>query len=347
MVRWALLGVALAAPAAFAHDVSVEVSGANTRTQTQVPRAGNAGAAVSGDVDLSDAWSLAFALAYTRDFATRTDETKSAGSNILLLTAGAAFMPTDHLTFLGTVNLSPRTTQVSATSTTYLDALGQPKIASVVLESTNSSLGASLIGSYATAGDSGFESAVDLSASATHYDVFQQQQVPNTVKGRALLAACDRPALASTTVCRLVDGVSTPLSQVRLGAAYTATLAQRVDLGVDLAWFLYDKDPTSVGFFSLVALGRDVGSGVPLAPYQFTAKPSVTLLLGPVRARLSYQYGLYTGGVGTSHAVGLKVSWKVTKDFKLTASVLGQADTASGALAYSGTTATLGTFVAF
>ena len=51
--------------------------------------------------------------------------------------------------------------------------------------------------------------------------VFQQQQVPSTPKGAALKTTCARLG-SSKAGCALVNGVATPLTQVKLGAAYTA-----------------------------------------------------------------------------------------------------------------------------
>jgi hypothetical protein len=85
-----------------------------------------------------------------------------------------------------------------------------------------------------------------------------------------------------------------------------------------------------VGVVSLVSLGREVGSGVPVLPLQLLVKPHVSHRFGPVTVKLTYQYGLYTESLGSLHAGTVKVGWKVDKRWRLSASLTGQFDFAGG-----------------
>ena len=80
--------VLLATPC-LAHDLSVDVSGTLTTTSADNPRAGAVALGLSGSVDLNDAWSLTGLAVLTRDLATRTPESVSPGSNVLLFSLGA------------------------------------------------------------------------------------------------------------------------------------------------------------------------------------------------------------------------------------------------------------------
>ena len=112
VTRFALLLVLAGAPC-LAHDVSVDVSANGTAPSPDNPRTGSLGFGLSGSYDFNDAWSLMGLAVFTRDFATRTPEASSPGSNVLLFSLGAMWIPSDHLMTMLTVSASPQVDQAN------------------------------------------------------------------------------------------------------------------------------------------------------------------------------------------------------------------------------------------
>jgi hypothetical protein len=327
--------VGLSAPA---HDLGVDVGGTFTRQSGNNPRAGSLSVGVNGAYDFNDAWSLAGFLVYTRDLATRTAESQSPGSNVFLLNLGVMWLPNDHLMTMLSGTFSPPSVQQNATTVTGRDGA----MVDVLVTSRNWSAGAVWNGLWTSGGFSKFEHTIEAGAALNRFNVFQQLTVPDSVRARLLVAACSLGA--EVEVCRLLAGVTSPLTQARFSLGYTATLFDDTDVGVDAAYFLYDQPPSSVGYYSLVAFNQtELGNGVPVLPLQLTARGTVSHKFGKkVTVRLSYQFGLYTEGLGVLHVVAARVSWKVTKHWRLTFSVTGQSDVSGGVAQNGGSQALVG-----
>jgi len=335
MPRLGLALALLAATGARAHDVYMDVGLHAARVGSKAepacgladpvtecnPRNGNFTTSVSGTVDFSESVSAWAGFAYTRDFATATREAKTDGSNVYLLSAGVAWLVTDHWTTMLNGTFAPAVVMRSATTVSFED-----RTADVVVRSVDRSFGLTALASYMSAGLSSFEWALDASVGATRFDTSQSAEVPGTVRGLALRTFCEQHPFARA--CALVTGAQTSVWQVRLGATFIATLVEHADLGLDAAWFVYDKDPTSIGFFTVAALGQsaDLGNGVPVAPYLATAKPSFTWRWERVTLKVSYQFGVYAGALGVNHLVALKGTLHATKKVHLSLTLLGQSD---------------------
>lgn len=344
-VRALAVGLALLwGAAASAHDLGLDLTLNGTGASANNPRTGSAGLVLSGSYDFSERWTGFATAMYVRDFATRSADSSSPGSNIFLFSGGAMFLATDHVMFMATVTGSPPTVQRNATSITYDTAT-----ADLVVRGANASLGGSLLGSYATNGFSTWEHTIDLSVGVNHFESNQIAELPDTARARVFRAFCAQNP--GVSYCPLVNGLKEPLTQVRLGASYSATLFSRVDLGLDVAGFVYDSaDPFSVGSFSAIVLGRqgpDVGLGVPVAPWRLTARPFALLRAGKFSVRLAYQFGLYTSDAGANHLVSVKLAWKISPSFRVTLSALGQTDVDAGAVVNRGGTITAGVLYIF
>ena len=331
----------LVAAPCLAHDVSVDVTGMSTAASVDNPRTGAVAVGVSGSYDFNDAWSLMGMAVLTRDLGTRTADASSPGSNVLLFTLGAMWIPTDSLMTMLTLSSSPPVEQANALTVT--GPLG--RTADAVITSKTSSFGALWNGLWSSGGSGPLEHTVDVALGVTRYDVSQRLVVPQTLAGALLVQACDDGR--ELEVCALVAGVASPLWQGRFGAGYTASILRDTDVGLDATYFLYDKAPSGVGVFSLVSLGREVGSGVPVLPLQLMLKPHVSHRFGSVTVKLSYQYGLYTEGLGSLHALTGKVSWKVNTSWRLSLSVTGQLDAAGGVVSNRGGQALLSVLYAW
>jgi hypothetical protein len=348
-----VLTAVLSAASAHAHDVGLDVFLNGTAPSANNPRTGSVGFALSGSYDVSDKWTVFLSGLFLRDFATRTAETFSAGSNVFFVSGGAMWLPTEHLMLLAMAMGSPPTVQRSATELDFDFPTGP---VDVLVRGTNASVGGLLLGSYATNGFSKLEHAVDLSVGVNHFRTEQTVELPQTARAAVVRTFCARPEAVSRArplaqeLCPLVNGQSAALTQVRLGATWIGTIALKTDVALDVAGFLYDSaDPASVGFWTVVLNGRtnDFGSGVPAAPWAFTVRPSVTHRFSKFSVRVAYQLGLYTGGLGTNHLLSTRLTWKVTSSVRLTASLLGQADVSQRQVVNRGGTVGLGVLFLF
>jgi hypothetical protein len=340
--------LALACPSAVnAHDVTLEFTGNLTAESADNPRRGGAGLVASGSWDFSEAWSAYVSAGYLRDFGTRTAETASSGSNIFNFGAGALWLPSEHFATQVMVVGSPLSNQLSATAVPVrAAATDETRAVNIVLSNRTWMLGGLGTFGWASNGLGNFESAVDLSASAVRFDVVQQLIPQGQPQDENFRRVCET---ASGPLCELYVGAATPLFQARLGASYLATLHRRTDLGLDAAYFLYDRDPSNVGFFTLVALGRttDVGSGVPILPLRFSLRPSVSHRWSKLSIRVSYQIGLYTVEGALNHLGAIRASWKVNEHLRFTLALSGQVDTIDAEPQDLGGTALFGTTYMF
>lgn len=324
VLRFTLPVIALlvAAPS-LAHDVSVDVSTTFTNASAQNPRTGSVSLGFSGSYDIDDSWSVMAMALLTRDLPTRTPESFSSGSTVYLLNLGVMWLPTRSIMTLLNLEGSPPVNQLNATSLTGPAG----RSVDLVIASKTWSAGASWHGLWHSGGSSSLEHMVDVSLGLNHFRVFQQAQVPSNPLGDFVRDACTLWPTADE--CALVRGLATPLWQGRIGAGYAATLHEDTDLGLTGHFYLYDVSPT-VGYFSLVSVGREVGTGVPVLPLQFSLQPHVAHRLGPVTLKLTYQFGLYAELLGALHALKLRASWKVTKNWRLSLTVGAQLDVAAG-----------------
>jgi hypothetical protein len=256
------------------------------------------------------------------------------------------FSPSEHWMFMASVNGSPPTTQRSAQSTTLTTRTGTAYTLDGVLVGINSSLGGTLLASWASAGFSDWEHTVDVSAATTYFSSYQNFQVSRLEEA---LARRNCPeTTAENALCRVVLGTTAPLVQVRVGATYTATLFTSLDVSLDGAGYLFDKNPSSIGVFSMGGLGRDpVGLGTSTAPWLATGRLSATYRFTKVSVLVSYQLGAYTGDYGMNHLARAKVSWKVNDRLRLTLSGLVQADVDGQGLVNRGGTLTAGALMLF
>jgi hypothetical protein len=320
-----------------AHDVSVDVSGTFTSPSSNNPRVGAWGLAASGSYDITAQWSVTASVLYLRDLPTRAATSSSSGSNVFQGQVGVVWLVNESLMTMLTVMGSPKSAQNNATTVTL-----QNGPADVVVQSQNSNIGAVWNGLWASDGFSDLEHVLDVGLGFHRFDVFQQILTPNTPAGRLVEQLCQQAP--RTERCTLVRGLNSPLWQGRADVGYTATLQSKTDLGLSASYFWYDVDPSTVGYFSVVSLGRaELGTGVPVLPLQLSVKPSVLHRLGPISLKASYQWGWYAQNLGSVHALTAKVSWKVNHHWQLAALLTGQVDVSGATVSNGGTQALLST----
>lgn len=317
--------VVLLSTVASAHKVEVDLLGASSRQTADNPRSGALGVNVSGVATITDAVDLSAQLSYTRDLATSSATTHSPGSNAFSGKAGVDVSVGTHFTVSFAVEGGPAATSQSATTVTITaPRTGRTTSSDVVLEATNTFYGASLLGSYDTAGDSSLEWSFVLGGQVDRFVTEQQ------LKGNAnLLATC--AATPNARRCSLLTPQDSELVQGVLTAGALATLFEDTDLSLDLNWYLYDRDPNDVGYYTVAVASRSfsTGSGMPVAPLMYRLKPQVTHRFGHLTGKLWYSFGDYQGQTGVVHSVGTRWQYRFSSGVSVFLTASWQRDVAS------------------
>ena len=320
----------LAAAGARASSVSNEVSSNSTQATETNPRSGNLADALNASFDLSDNWALNAGATLTAEGQTPAQQRGafgSSGSAVTSFSLGLDWQPTDAWSTGISFDFSPESTQFTGTQV-QVSAAGTA--ADALLESKSSSFEAGLDASYDTSGDSRLEWSFSGGLSTTHLSTDQRitrvrakgggASTPQQIKDYCAGHKC------STALLAALRAQAVTLDSQKLNAAVTAILDKNTDLTLSGDYYLYDQDPTQVGYYSLARVGR-VGNGLNIAPVQFSLRPEVTHRFGDFSAKVWVQGGKYVAGGGQSTAsVGLKLQYKFTKAFKLWGTASGQHD---------------------
>lgn len=328
-----LFALALVATGARASSVSNELSSNSTQATETNPRAGNVADALNATFDLSDNWALNAGASLTAEGQTpalQSGAFGSSGNAVTSFSLGIDWQPSDAWTTGLSVDLSPESTQSTGTQVQITTA---GTAADALLRSKSSSFEAGLDVSYDTSGESNLEWSFGGGVSTTHLSTDQQITRVRATNGTASSPTeirnyctshpkkCSRSVLAAL---RAQTGVT--LDSQKLNAALTAILAKNTDLTLSGDYYIYDQDPTQVGYYSVARVGR-VGNGLNIAPLQFSVRPEVTHRFGDFSAKVWVQAGQYVSGAGQSTAgLGLRLQYKFTKAFKLWATASGQRD---------------------
>lgn len=335
--------LALSPLAAAAHSVSDEVSAGDTEHTLRNPRTGYLADKLRGSVDLSDALELRLGVTLTHDNPTPPQHGArwgDTGGDIFSSLLGVDWTQNDHFTLGAELDYSPQNEQRNATTVSLVNAKGELAPADALVRSLSSSWGAVVSVSYDTAGESSVETAVDLSAAVAHFDTRQNlARVEQDGTAAGVQAVRDECAKATTQLaianCRALRpalrGEAAALTQLTLQGSITETLFTDTDVTLGGAWFLYDQDPTQVGYFSTLVVGRthatsSFGGGIPVAPLLYDVRPELLHRFGPFQANAWYQYSRYVDNEGYGHLVGLKLQYAFSKSFRLWASGTWQRD---------------------
>jgi hypothetical protein len=353
--RWLLVFVALsifAAPlAAGASNVALTVGAGKTASTPGNPSTGDATATVSGSIDATEALSIDLSVAGTHDSPAppaASGTFGSSGGNVASFTAGPTWMPNDNWMVNLAGNFSPKGTTFSDTSLQLNNAAGT-KASDAQLKSIDSSWGLNLGASYDTSGDSSLEHSVGLGASLMSLNNTQSISATRDAKTGKVIndpmlekTVC-APGSKKTLLCKqlasLTRGEPTNLDQFAINASYTATVFDRTDLTVGGAYYLYNTDPTQVGYFNVATVGRGVrspgggpksdrggaefsfGGGAPLEPLLFGVSTGASHAFGAekhFKIEISAGYGLYDGTNGYNLNAAVKLSYKFNKHWKAT-----------------------------
>ena len=90
------------------------------------------------------------------------------------------------------------------------------------------------------------------------------------------------------------------------------TIEDTTDLGLNASYYLYDEDPTQLGYYSLATLGRgNLGNGVSIAPLRYTVTPTIGDRWGALSGTLAVTYGMYIRDVSYEVTTSLRVQYKL------------------------------------
>jgi hypothetical protein len=341
--RLVALFVLASLPALASSSISDELSMGTTQSTPENPRAGNVADSLNGTFELNERWSLTAGATVTLEGQTPAAGKGAFGTSgqaISLFSVGADWDPNDHVTFGATLDFSPESTQRSGTQLAFQDPNGVSRPANALLNVNSSQAAVGLDFGYDTAGESAlelsFSGGVTLSKYSTTQTVSEIRFADtNKPADRAqIIAYCNSVAgtkkACSQALRKALQTHSAELDSARFSLGAIATLATDTDVGLTGEYYVYQQDPTAVGYFSVGAAGRQTisgGTGVPLAPLQYLVRPEVAHRFGDFSAKVWVQAGAYVAGAGQGTAgVGTRLQYKVTRKVKLWVTASGQRD---------------------
>jgi len=260
----ALLGVLGALGRSPAHaDGAIEEISAGSAPHTQgSPSATWIADKLAGIWEPGDDWQLRLDVIGTRYLGEKA-------SDMVLANLAVEYAPTAHWILRLAAGGSPSSTTSSTMPVQMQDLRGNPITADAKLRAATASASGSAWLGYETAGDGAAETTASVSASVTELDARQDLTSAEGRNGQVvtvdqLRAFCAAHPCTSGLGSAL-DGESSSVVQLVLGAGLSEQLFQDTDVGVDGAYYLYDKDPTQAGTFSATRAGQTAGAGVQYA----------------------------------------------------------------------------------
>jgi hypothetical protein len=344
VLRLALLPLLAAASTAAAQSLSVrdDVSVQATRSSPSNPSASYLSNRLELSIDAEEGVSARIGFAYTHDqalpSATGAVFGTSAADSVAVF-VGADWEVNERLALIGDVALSPTSTQTLATSVQYskssapLDAQLQSSTESVAF-----TVGLDvLLGQLGPGAGAGM---VNGSLTVATFNITQrltrlEQQNGAIVSGSELAKQCrsaTEPALVRRcqVLVPALDGVPVTLRQVVIATGGVIPVAPSLDLSLQGELYVYNQDPNALGFFGQQGVARGVPGvalgAVPLAPLAMDVRPELRWHVGRWSVDGWYQFGLYFGGEGTSHALGAAATFRVNSIWRLTLSASATLD---------------------
>jgi hypothetical protein len=308
-----------------ADGVVEEVSAGTMPQASSAPSASWMTDKLAGIWEPGDDWQVRLDLAGTRYFRIRADDVAVANLSVEY-DAGAHWIA--RLAAGG----SPASSIDTAVPVKAVNARGNAVAGDATLGSRTSSLsGAAWLG-YETAGDA--ETTASLGATATALTTREQIASITGRNGQAITLDQVR-AFCAMQPCKnglgaALDGAIVPLDQVVVTAGVSEQLFQVTELGLDGAYYFYDRDPTQVATISITRAGQTLTSGgIGIAPVRYSLTPSVIQRIGPVMVMASAAYSKYVDDQGWAVDATLRIQVKIALGdhrLKLWAKLAGSRD---------------------
>jgi hypothetical protein len=351
--------------AAQASNVGLLGNLSRTPASDGYPGGGSTGGGVSGGYDFSDAWSIDGSFSLSRPITQPVTEGplagKTKGATVSSIGLGASWTPAfdwnpdGQWSLAFGVAFSPKATEKSSTTLgleQMINGSMQTVDAEALLKATSSSAGASLSLTYDTMGDSNWETAVELSASPNRLATTQTIEEMVTAQGTTvtrdkLLQDCANVYPKQLKLKKTCERL-TPLTanheaavvSVPITLSIDETIHQNTELSVSGTWYWYSDDPNDVGYFTLASAGRPLpgtttkappntasfGTGVAIAPYSLRTAFAAAHKIGPVKLSATFGHAEYLDDAGYNNSLGLRANWKITKHWRVSASLATQND---------------------
>ena len=339
--RGAIVAALLAAAAtgASASNVTDEASANSSQATATNPRSATFTDSLKTTLDLSPAFALRLGAALTLESPTPAASRAQfgeSGTPTTQLTGGLDWSASEGVTLGLNLEASPQSTQFAGTPVTLRDPNGTETSGDALVRSQVSELGAGLDLSWDSNGTSDLEWAAEGGVSYSHYDI--DQTIPRVRIGTTTVSSTTLRQ-QTTAYCQAHPGIkncgralltalrASPLQEdfERLSASTTATLFQDTDLTLGGDYYVYQEDPSQVGYYGLASAGR--GAGMPIAPLRFLVRPEVLHRFGDFSARLWVQAGRFMPGTGASTAaIGTKLQYKISRAWRIWLSLSGERD---------------------
>ena len=314
LLIWAIV-VARAANAQ-ADTVVGEVSTGASLSASTTPSISWIANRIAGTWDVTSRWQLRADLGVTRATAPTSEE---EGNTVFATSVSAELALDSHWSVSLVAGWSPASTTHS--SATILDdslpgGTGEA-VAQLTARSAMMSLAASV--EYDTSGTSDRETSGSITIGASHFQSIQaitsiidpdgQMLTTRQVGDHCTIYQCSDALRAS------LSPKGAQLTQLSINAGVMHTMEGDGDLGLSASYYLYDKDPTQVGYFSLATLGRgNLGNGVSIAPRRYSFSPSIGNRWGALSGTLAVTYGVYIRNLGYDLTTSAKVQYKLKLD---------------------------------
>jgi len=345
-VRWLVLAIVIAGGSRARADGAVdEVSAGSVQQSATTPKSAWLANKVGGFWEPTEAWQLRVDVTTLHDITTKQAPVWSFGEpgDMLIGNLSLEYDPDDHWSIRVVGGYSPTSTTTSTTSvqlpTTAADARVQADTSTVT--------GAAWLG-YDTGTEDDYETSLTLTGGVNALDSLQQITSVTGRNGQMVQPDQIRSFCAShpcsSQLGAALAAAPIQLAQGLVDANVTETLYRDTDVGIDGAYYFYDKDPTQLGNFSATAAGRAVGfsGAVAIAPLRFTVAPDVIQRWGRVMALASLSYGRYVDDQGYDVTATLRFQYKLklaeARRLKMWAKAVasrdrGTVDTSSGSVA--------------
>lgn len=265
---------------------------------------------LAGIWEPGDAWQVRLDVTGTRYLHT-------SASDMLLASLSVEYDPSAHWILRLAAGGSPPSTAASTTSLQAQDLLGASITADAKLETSSSSVSGSAWLGYETASDSALETSAIISVSATQFDSRQDIMSVQGRNGQMVTLAQLRTFCAShpcmNGIGSALDGQSSNVVQLVLGAGISEQLFQDTDVGLDGSYYLYDKDPTQVGTLSVTRAAQTAGAGggIGIVPVLYSVLPSLAHRFGPLMAMAGVSYSKYVDALGYDATAILRIQYKL------------------------------------
>ena len=353
---WVLLASVLlvSLPALASSSLSDELSVGSTQSTQENPRAGSVSDSLNGTLELNDQFSIGAGAVLTLEGQTPAaarGQFSTSGSAITLFSLGLDYDPNDHVNTGVIFDFSPTSNQQVGTQLTILDAnnSAQSLNARLLAQSANAALAFDV--GYDTAGDSNLEWSFNAGVTGSHYTTTQNIDLIR-LRGAnydpaQLIAYCgahkNKNGACSAALLQVLKDQPATLDSLRTSLEVTSTIYTDTDVSLGGDLYLYGQDPSTVGIFSVGAVGKQNisgGNGVPIAPLRYTIRPEVAHRFGDLSIKLWVRAGEYASGTAqTTSGIGAKVQYKFTRSFRMWVTAGGQKDVDS-----TGTGSNSGTF---